>query len=150
MTNLRPTINEILERYFSARLEGKKGVTRERIETVERQLRACIEAEAERILVSSDLRLLAAERQFDPAGAVGRVMHADDLVFILSIFVRDPWLPDDPVQRHRQLQLTDALTGHLLGRRLVDRNELICPLLDIRAGIDRERQERRRVRATRR
>ena len=148
MANLRPTINEILEPYFSARLEGKKGLTRERIQTVERQLRACIEAEAERILVASDLRLLTAEREFDPAGAVGRVMHADDLVFILSIFVRAPWLPDDPVQRHRQLQLTDALTGYLLGRRLVDRSELICPLLDIRAGIDRDRRERRRVRAT--
>jgi len=149
MTNLRPTINVILERFFSARLEGTKGLTRERIETVERHLRACIEAEAEHILVDSDRRLLAAERQFDPAGAVGRVMHADDLVFILSIFVEAPWLPDDPVQRQRQLQLTDALTGHLLGRRLVDRDEVICPLLDIRAGIDRDRRERRRVRATR-
>lgn len=87
--------------------------------------------------------MLAAEREFDPVGAVARVMHADDLIFILSMFVRPPWLPDDPVQRRKQFQLADMLTGHLLGHRLVDRDDMMCPLLDIRSGIDRGKSELR-------
>jgi hypothetical protein len=60
-------------------------------------------------------------------------------------FVTTPWLPDDAVQCRRQLQLTDALTGHLLARGLVDREGLICPLLNISAGIDRGKGELRRI-----
>ena len=145
MTNQLPTIDEILPAFFSARLTGKTGVTRHRIEVVEERLRACADAEAERILVTRDLLLLAAEREFDPAGAVARVMHAEDLIFILSIFATTPWLPDDPVQCRKQLQLTEALTGHVLARGLVDREGLICPLLDIRARIDKGKWELRRV-----
>ena len=140
MTHRRPTIEEILQEFFSARLTGKVGLTRHRIEAVEERLRACIESEAERILVDQDLLVLAAEREFDPVNPVARVMHADDLVFILSIFVTTPWLPEDSVQCRRHLQLTDALTGHLLARRLVDQEGLICPLLDIRAGISQGRR----------
>jgi hypothetical protein len=145
MTNQLPTIDEILKQFFSAQLTGKTGLTRHRIEVVEERLRACAEAEAERILVTQDLLLLAAEREFDPAGAVARVMHAEDLIFILSIFATAPWLPDDPVQCRKQLQLTDALTGHVLARGLVNQQGLICPLLDIRARIDKGKWELRRA-----
>ena len=145
----RPTIDEILKEFFSARLTGKVGLTRRRIEAVEARLRACIESEAERILMDQDLLVLAAEREFDPVNPVARVMHADDLLFILSIFVTKPWLPDDSVQCLRQLQLTDALTGHLLARSLVDREGLICPLLEIRGGIYRGKRELRIARLAR-
>ena len=141
MTTKRTTINEILIPFFAARLDGKKGVTRRRIDAVEQQLRDCLEAEAERILVTSDLLLLAAEREFDPVGAVARTMHADDLVFILSIFVKPQWQPTDPIQRRTQLRLTELLTGYLLGRRLVDQDGLCCPLIEIQIGIDHGRAE---------
>jgi hypothetical protein len=146
MTKPQPTIDTILEQFFARQLAGRKGITLRRIEEVEENLRACLESEAHRILVTSDLLLLAAEREFDPTGAVGRVMHADDLIFVLSIFVQQEWMPLDPVQRRAQLRLVDALTGSLLGARLVNRDELCCPLLDIRAGIDRGRAELRRPR----
>ena len=68
MTNQLPSIDEIVKQFFSAQLTGKTGLTRHRIEVVEERLRACAEAEAERILVTQELLLLAAEREFDPIG----------------------------------------------------------------------------------
>lgn len=56
-----------------------------------------------------------------------------------------PWLPDDRVQYRKQLQLTEALTAHVLARGLVDRVGLTCPLLDIRARIDKGKWELRRA-----
>lgn len=141
-----PTIEELLNQFFTVQQSGKKGIGRQRIEEVERQLRACVEAEAERILVTSDLLLLASEREFDPTDAVARVMHADDLVFILSIFVEPGWQPSDPTQRQAQLRMTQLLTNYLLDYGFVDREELCCPLLDIRCGISRSRAELRQQR----
>ncbi|TFB88637.1 hypothetical protein E3O25_15975 [Cryobacterium sp. TMT1-3] len=139
----RSTIDPILRQFFDHELAGKAGLSRSRIEVVERRLRECLEAEAERILVTGDLEILAAERQFMQDGAVARTMHADDLVFMLSLFVCDPWLPDDPVQRATQLRLAEYLTGHLLEARLVDREQVVCPLIDIRVAIDTEKVLRR-------
>jgi hypothetical protein len=150
MNPQQATIDEILRRFFDRQLDQQRGMKRTRIVLVEQRLRECLEAEAERILVTADLQILAAERQFQPAGAVARTMHADDLVFILSLFVRDPWLPDDPVQRGTQLRLADALTGHLLLYRLVDFDGLSCPLLEIRGGIDLEKAALTRLRRERR
>ncbi len=144
MTTMRRTIDEILQPFFAAETTGKKGLTLHRIGAVERHLRDCCEREAERILITSDLALLAAERQFDPEGAVARVMHADDLIFMLSIFVRPEWQPADPVQRRVQLRITEKLTAHLVRRRLIDRSSLACPLIDIEIGIRRGRDEVRR------
>lgn len=144
MTTVRPTIDEILRPFFAAQVTGKKGRTFHRIEEVERQLRLCGESEAERVLVASDLAVLAAERQFDPDGAVGRVMHGDDLVFILAIFVQADWQPSDPVQRRAQLRITEQLAWYLVRRRIIDRSSLACPLIDIEIGIERGREQVRR------
>lgn len=105
-----------------------------------------METEGERILVSEDREILAAERQFTPQDAVARTMHADDLVFVLLMFVRDPWLPDDLVQRATQLRLTEYLTALLLADRLVDVEQLRCELMDLRAWIDDEKALLRRIR----
>ncbi|MEX1079531.1 MAG: hypothetical protein WED09_10530 [Homoserinimonas sp.] len=144
MTTARHTIDEILQPFFNSQTTGKKGLTLRRIQEVERHLRACSETEAERILIAPDLAVLAAERQFNPNGAVARVMHADDLVFILSIFVGPEWQPTDPVQRRVQLRITEQLAGVLIRRRLVDRSSLACPIIDIEIGIQRGRDEVRR------
>lgn len=144
MTTARHTINEILQPFFAGQTSGKKGITLRRIHDAEVWLRRCIETEAERILVTSDLAVLAAERQFDPEGAVARVMHADDLIFILTIFVQDEWQPSDPIQRRVQLRITEHLVANLVRRRLIDRSSFACPILDIEYGVRRGRAELRR------
>ena len=139
MTKTLPTIAHILNDFFEGKLAAKKGLSRSRIEQVERELRSCLEAEAERILVTGDLIVLAAERQFHPEDAVARTMHADDLIFVLTIFTTDPWLPEDRTQRRVHLTIVEALTANILNRRLVNQDDLCCPLLDLRCAIDRER-----------
>jgi hypothetical protein len=146
MNTQRPTINPILRQFFDSSTTNKTGLARSRIHLVERRLRECLETEGERILVSEDREILAAERQFTPQDAVARTMHADDLVFVLLMFVRDPWLPDDLVQRATQLRLTEYLTALLLADRLVDVEQLRCELMDLRAWIDDEKALLRRIR----
>lgn len=145
MKKPRPRIDPILRGFFDRRLAGTKGLTCTRIEEVERQLRECIETEAERILVAPDLVLLAAEREFHPAGAVARLMHADDIIFLLPIFLEPHWAPAQAQQRRVQLRLIDMLTGHLLGSGLVERDGMECPLTHIRGGIDAAKAELRRA-----
>ncbi|MGO4103370.1 hypothetical protein AB4Y63_05410 [Leifsonia sp. YAF41] len=146
MKTQRPTIDPILRQFFDDSVANKSGLARSRIELVERRLRECLESEAERILVSDDKEILAAERQFAWEGAVARTMHADDLIFILMLFVRDPWLPDNPVQRATQLRLTEYLTAQVLTARLIDQEQMSCQLIDLRVGIDREKAALRRIR----
>jgi hypothetical protein len=147
MNTLRPRIDDILSEFFTRQLEGKSGLRRKRIERVNARLRECLESEGHRVLVTSDLVLVAAEREFHPDDAFVRTMHADDLVYVLNIFVRDPWLSDDPTDRRVQLHLTDALAGAVLGYRLIDRSDMMCPLLDLRAGIDAAQRQLKRVAA---
>lgn len=147
MKKPRPPINYILRGFFDRRLDGTKGLTRARIVEVETQLRECIEAEAERVLVASDRTLLAAEREFHPTGAVARLMQADDLVFLLPIFLEPQWAPTQAQQRRVQLGLVDRLTGHLLVTGLVERYGMECPLIEIRSGIDRAKAQLRRTTA---
>ncbi|RNE62298.1 hypothetical protein [Cryobacterium tepidiphilum] len=146
----RPTIDEILTQFFADLREGKKGLTLTRLMLIEQRLRECVESEADRVLVASDLQILAAERQFDPADAVARTMHADDLVFVLALFVREPWLPEERVQRTRHLQVTEKLTRFLQYYRLIDRFSIACPLIDIEIAVDQDRIVRRDERRAKR
>jgi len=148
MTFTHPTIDTVLEQFLGLHLAGKTGLARRRIEETALLLRDCLEAEAHRVLVTRDLRLLAAEREFDPVGAVGRVGHADDLVFTLAVFLEPRWLPGDAVQRAVHLRFTDALAGFILNRHLVDAYEMACIVMDVQAGINRAKAVLRAERAT--
>jgi hypothetical protein len=136
MNHLRPHIDDILTEFFSGQLEGKTGLRRKRIEVAHARLRECLEAEGPGVLVTNDLVLLAAEREFHPDDAFIRTMHADDLIYTLGSYVRDPWLSENVTDRRVQLRVADALAGTVLGKRLIDRGDMMCALLDLRAGID--------------
>lgn len=136
MRQLRPHIDEILSTFFQGQLEGKSGLRRRRIEGAQDRLRACLESDGERVLIDSDCTLLAAEREFHPTDAFVRTMHADDLICALNSFVSDKWMPADHVDRRVQLRIADALAGFIVGRRLVDAQDMMCFLLELRSGID--------------
>jgi hypothetical protein len=146
MTNERPTINDILVDFFTVEKEDKQPELRARFEAVEYQLRACIEKEAERILVDEDLELVHGERELSPGAAVARLGHADDLIYLLSIFVEPRWQPLDVSQRTIQLVLTRRLASWVVMRGLVDAEDLSCPLIDIQVAADRGAAEWRRQR----
>ncbi len=138
MTGTRPTIDTILTEFFTAELDGKKGVTRERIEFVEVSLRHHLETAGEQVLVDDDVILLAREREFDDEGAFARTMHADDLIFALAGYL-NAMAPQDPMVLRVQLRMVDRLIGWMLGGHLVNRDELVRPLLEARVAIDNGR-----------
>jgi hypothetical protein len=140
MTSLKKpqvTIDSLLTTFFDHQREQCSGVRRSRITLIEKLLRECLEQEGERFLVGRDQVVLAAEREFHAVGAFARTMHADDLIYVLPLFLQDERLQENPLVRRLQLQLTDALTGHIIygGYALYD--DLVCQLYEIRGGIDR-------------
>lgn len=147
MTTTTPLIDEILTAFFAPRLELATGIARRRIEQVERRLRACCEAEGERVLVTDDLAIVAVEREFDPVAVITRTMHAPDLVFILTLFAEPPWLFDDRLACRAQLRLSGELATFLVNQRLVNYDDYVCPILDIgasvRNGLEALRQQAR-------
>ena len=128
-------------------LDGLSGMRRRRVETAERHLRLCMEVDGRRILTTGDQAVLDLERQFAPHDAFARTMHAEDLLTVLSVYVREPWLLPDRVDRGVQLRFADALAGLLLGRGLVDRTDWMCALLDLRVAIDQAKGDLKRERA---
>jgi hypothetical protein len=149
MKTSQPTIDDILHPFFDAKLAARLGITRQRIARVEQLLRECLESEGERVLIDRDRVVLATEREFASEGAFARTMHADDLVYVISIFLELPWLQSDPQLQRAQLAVAEWLTARLVNGRLMDHSDLACPLLDIRASIDRARRELDRERRER-
>jgi len=147
MKRQRPHIDEILAAHMTYQLDGLSGLRRRRIETAERHLRLCMEVDGPRVLTTHDRAVLDLERQFTPHDAFLRTMHADDLLLVLNVYVREPWLLPDRVDRRAQLRFADALAGLVLGRRLVDRDEWMCELLDLRAAIDVAKSDLKRERS---
>lgn len=139
----RPHIEAILEPFFGAVIAGRSGIARQRVQTVLSHLRACMETDGHRILVTRDLVLLEAEKQFAPGNAFARTMHADDLVYVLAMFVDRPWLHELPPIRRVQLDVVALLADQLQDRGLIDAEDLICTLLDIKARIRSARRELR-------
>ena len=107
MNTTRPSIDDILTTFFSEVLELQTGVARKRIEAVERRLRACIEAEGDRMLTAADYDILTAERIFQPDAAIARTMHAENLLWVLTAFLLPPWRVSEPLALRTQLQLID-------------------------------------------
>ncbi|WP_022887618.1 hypothetical protein [Glaciibacter superstes] len=153
MDTVQPRIDEILTSFFTERLIGATGMVRKRILRVEALLRECLESEGEEILVPADRVVLAAEREFGPSGAFARTMYAEDLVFVLCLFVKSPWLQGDRLLQPVQLQVVKALVTNISVRDLIDLHGLACMLLDIGADVraatwnlNKDRREKQRLR----
>jgi hypothetical protein len=135
MKPLQPTINDILDTHFSPLLSGVTGVRRRRLELVEEHLRACLETDGERILEQHDVELLAREREFGTANAFATTMHAEDLVYVLAIWTRAPWLLSEPAALRVQLSAADALLKLVFRQRLVRYEAIACPLIDVEHAV---------------
>ena len=143
MQRQRPHIDEILTAFLSAHLKGKTGLRRRRIATADAQLRRCLEAEGHRILTDGDRSVLDLEREITPEDAFVRTMFADDLLFGLGIYVSEPWLLPDRIDRGVQLRFAETLTTQLISWRLIDQWDFSCALLDLRGSIRRAKAAQR-------
>jgi hypothetical protein len=136
MKNSSPTIDDVIRPFFAARSEEVSGVKRRRIQRVEALLREYLESEVVQRLCENCQRLVAVERQFDPEGAVCRIIHADILIFALPRFLLPGWLQDDPLLQRAQLTELEALIGHLVYGKFVDYQASLCVQWELRHLID--------------
>ncbi|TBN56628.1 hypothetical protein EYE40_04010 [Glaciihabitans arcticus] len=140
MTNTPPTITTILTTFTDEQAGLSTGLARHRILAVAESLRRCVEAHGDQILVDRDRTLVAAERAFDPRDPVARVAHADDLIYLLAIFVEPEWLPGDSPSLRVHLRVVERLSQWVIEHGLVHPDEVCCPLLDIEARVRRARR----------
>lgn len=143
MQTQRPHIDEILTAFLSAQVKGKSGLRRSRLVAVDAQLRRCLEEEGHRILTDGDRSILELEREITAEDAFARTMHADDLLFGLGLFVSEPWLLPDRIDRGVQLRFAETLSTQLIAWRLIDQSDLSCALLDLRAAVRRAKAAQR-------
>jgi len=103
-------------------------------------MRECLEHEFRRVLVTGDLSLVAVEMELDPVNAVARVANGEDLIFLFIIFLKSPWLVDDPTDRRVQFRVVEHFTVWLISHKHVRSYGLECALLDLRHAIDSGRR----------
>lgn len=141
MTYLQPPIDILLRHHFDTTLEGTIGVGRRRIEQVERLLREFLESDGPRTLCPCNLTILAAEGEFQPEAAFTRAMHADELLFALPLFLGEVAPQTDPLLRRVLLRTVEGLTRMLVGDGLVDQQDQMGTLWEIRYTLDRAKAE---------
>lgn len=86
----RATADPFLALFFVEHRAMTPAGQRSAVDGIACDLRLAVEVEGERLLDPDDEVLLAAERQFDRPGAVGRVLALPELVLVLERYVTDP------------------------------------------------------------
>jgi hypothetical protein len=122
-----------------------EGECLERIDRCEIDLRRCLDANADRLLIDPELALLRLERALDPEGATGRVASAELVLLLLPIFLSEPEWPGVDVE-DRRLRISLAMTLARTGVRLPELADYAsgCAMWDVEAAVQRAREGLRR------
>jgi hypothetical protein len=148
MNETHPTIDQIIEAFFSARLQSMAGLRRTRFLRAKTSLRQFLERGADDILTAQEEAIVASEREFRREDAFARTLHADALIAALPLWLEARWLAADLIDRGVQLQVADALAGYVLGHRYLQQG-IECYLWQLRASIDDAHRELARERIRR-
>ncbi len=125
-----------------AKAQGKR---LQRIDRCETDLRRCLDANADRLLIDPELALLPLERALDPEGATGRVASAELVLLLLPTFLSEPeWQGVDA--EDRRLRISLAMTLARTGVRLPELADYAsgCAMWDVEAAVQRARERLRR------
>ncbi|MBX0300232.1 hypothetical protein K2F54_09615 [Cryobacterium sp. 1639] len=140
-----PKIDEVISTVFGEAAALSTGVKRRRTVQVENELRAFIDAEADRYITDDERTILSAEQEFDPNGAGCRVLEAEMLFVALVGFITPPFLAADLLLRRVQLDLVDALAGYVAFEVLRNYDSSSIRR-DLRLAVFRARHELKRAR----
>lgn len=138
-------MDDVLLAFFGKEYDDSTGVLRKRIVRVDELLRTYLETEPESFLGPYGRAILEAEREFEPSGAVCRVMRADTLLFALSRYAESPHLDSDLLLQRVQLQCIERLTVRLV-RNELEHYDTACVQWDIAGALRRARWELNRER----
>lgn len=108
-----PTADGLLAAFLEAQ-RAADPARRAVLDATDCDLRLCIELDGEAAMTASERVVLAAERQFDAVGAVGRTLPGSALPGLLERFVRDPlYRPDAAAEARVRLEACATLVRWL-------------------------------------
>ena len=137
---LIPTIADLLDDFFIGYQPNAPVAVQARIDVVRNDLERHLDLEGPRVLTTSQLTILDTEKQFDPAGAFARTMHADDLYYALEHYLGLAQAFEEVSLRETQLDVVAALAEFLWRRRLVSaRNVSECTVIEFDIALKRGR-----------
>lgn len=103
-----------LDEFFADRRRGAGGRRLARIELAEDVLRGAVERMAELVLTEDEQVLVGFERQFQPSGAVARILPAGGLLLVLEAHLAAlESRPSRSATRRVELDLCGQLARHL-------------------------------------
>ena len=137
MEKRQPSADMIIDGFFADALSGQGATARGRTGRVRDHLRRFVEEMGESVMVESDRRMVDAERQFSPDSAVERIARADDLVFLLPLFIAVDRLLPHRLDARVQLLLSRGLLRWMAG---LYNPEICCPLHEFTAEYARSSQ----------
>ena len=140
------TIDDVILTVFGNAVDRNTGIKRRRIQQVEHDLRAFLEAAVDTYLTDDERTLLAAEREFAPEGAACRALDPEVLFIALIGFITPPHLAPDLLLRRMQLDLVDALIGYV-AYDVLREYDTSCIRQELRSAVFRARLELKRERA---
>ncbi|WP_026820518.1 hypothetical protein [Arthrobacter castelli] len=135
-----PNVDEILAGFLKASCNGRQLATSRRYQHVDAQLRKYLEAAGHRFLNDDKVELLGLEQAYQLDGACSRIMDAEDLLYSLPDFLRDPWLMTNNWHRRSQIAQTSRLAQWLCSQRLVDSALAGCAMIETRLAVDYARR----------
>ncbi|MFD1212816.1 hypothetical protein ACFQ36_12290 [Arthrobacter sp. GCM10027362] len=123
-------------------------MTIDRYLRINAHLRLFLETSGQDHVGAEDARWLAFERQFRPAGASCRLMHAGALLAALPEFLGGSWFMPHGVDCRVQVSQSSRLVYWLICRGLVDFRRQRQDLVRFRAALDARQQQRNAVEDT--
>jgi hypothetical protein len=135
-----PAADQVLRHFLTVSAQGKQARTVARYRRIDTHLRQFLEIEGPRFLEPPQERLLALERDVDPDGAFCRLFYAEDMVFALPAFLREPWLVPEAGDRRTQISQVSRLVHWICSHGLIDRQWYSCALIETRLAVEQARQ----------
>jgi hypothetical protein len=132
-----PTADHYLSGFFGTGRRTSTGLRRDRLDRTEADLRLAIELAEVDVLEPEQQVLLAAERQFDPAVPVARLLPITGLPAALHRYLTDPvFRPSAADEARERLEVCAALVRDLAGQ-----SELLPATRQLRRLDERIRME---------
>ncbi|NQX27195.1 hypothetical protein HQQ81_07490 [Microbacteriaceae bacterium VKM Ac-2854] len=137
METMTPTAQLMIDNHFARLLADLGSAQTARTLRVRRHFIDFVEREGSRVMVASQLTALALELEFDPVGAVGRVLVPIDVLWLLELYLRPHNLLRTRADAQRQVRVMAGLAERVIA--VYGWDDVACCALEVRAALQRLR-----------